>query len=361
MINPLPKHIPEGFVINLTAYKFSICMQMWLFAGKLLRSKSLLCEMDLKLIFGMRMTRLYFLKTVFTVSLLMIVSCGEDSEFSHAVTVEGFVAQISQAPAYRFEEIENSEESDGITRQLMSITVDGLSQGVLVLWPEGMAPDSGWPVVVFNHGFHPDPPNYGRIDGVSVRPGKYYWDSVQAYAENGYAVVVPDYRGHNDSDVQNFSMWYQLLNWFSAKMHGVDKLAYWYTRDSIASYFAIIKMPKVNAERVYMAGHSMGGGITQRSIVALGERIKAASIWSTTADHMALEPYWRNLQVPLLIQHGKEDEVTNADDSKALAYILDHWEKPHRLILVNTDRHLFSGEDFESAVQNDLEWFAQFH
>ena len=172
--------------------------------------------------------------------------------------------------------------------------------------------------------------------------------------------MVADYRGHNDSDRQKFSAWKKVLNWYGKKMHGIYKPAYWYTRDVIAAYFAAVKLVGVNSDRVFMVGHSMGGGITQRSILALGDRIKAASIWSTSEGHMALEVYWKNLQVPLLIQHGDEDQITHADDSKALGSMLEFWGKKHQLEIVATDKHLFEDENFEQAVRRDLQWFGSF-
>ena len=72
----------------------------------------------------------------------------------------------------------------------------------LVLRPSGDVPSGGWPLVMYNHGFHPNPPFYGKRtnDGVDDRPGDYYRGLPQAYARAGYTVVVPDYRGHNVSE-----------------------------------------------------------------------------------------------------------------------------------------------------------------
>ena len=63
----------------------------------------------------------------------------------------------------------------------------------MVIEPAGEPPQSGWPVLMFNHGYHPDPPNYGRIaDGSTNLPGDYYREVARRFASAGFVVVVPD-------------------------------------------------------------------------------------------------------------------------------------------------------------------------
>ena len=61
----------------------------------------------------------------------------------------------------------------GLLAQVGELNVDGLIQYTLLLQPEDGMPESGWPVIIFNHGFHSEPHKNGRrtIDGVSDRPG----------------------------------------------------------------------------------------------------------------------------------------------------------------------------------------------
>ncbi len=273
------------------------------------------------------------------------------------LSIEGLAELAAASTNIQFTHRSESIDQQGVRRQVVSFEVDQLEQYALVLWPAGEAPKRGWPLLIYNHGFHPDPLNYGRIDGVNARPGAYYWEVVQAYVNRGFVVVVADYRGHNDSADAEQSAWQTLLESFSRKMHGVYKPAYRYARDVIAAYFAAVNMAGVNDRQVYMAGHSMGGGITQRSLIVLGDRINAASIWSTSKGHMALEAYWPRLQVPLLIQHGKDDPATSAKDSQSLAAILEFREKKHQLVIVDTALHLFAGDDFDQAIARDIAWF----
>ena len=71
-----------------------------------------------------------------------------------------------------------------LSAQVGKFTVDGLIQYTLLLQPNDAMPVSGWPVIIFNHGFHPEPHNNGRrtLDGVSDRPGDYYRQVPQALA-----------------------------------------------------------------------------------------------------------------------------------------------------------------------------------
>jgi len=201
--------------------------------------------------------------------------------------------------------------------------------------------------------------------------------------------VTPDYRGHNDSEGAEFT---------------TRVLAdHWYTRDAIAAYFGLLSMDGVNLKRVYMLGHSMGGPITQRALLALGDKIRAASVWSTSGERpiawmMAMEmkdgngfdtpdtakpmldklsdeleqlgnsmsiddlSTWRfidQLVVPLTIQHSKGDGSTNANSSRELAARLYMARHEYQLFLYDSDDHLFSGDDFEQAVTRDLQWFEQ--
>src|SRR4030065_676050 len=57
--------------------------------------------------------------------------------------------------------------------------------------PFGDPPASGWPAIIFNHGFIP-PDEY--------RTTERYVAYVDGFARNGYIVFRSDYRGHGDSD-----------------------------------------------------------------------------------------------------------------------------------------------------------------
>jgi dipeptidyl aminopeptidase/acylaminoacyl peptidase len=120
--------------------------------------------------------------------------------------------------------------------------------------PFGDPPESGWPVVVFNHGY--------------IRPDQYrtterYVAYVDGFARNGYIVLRSDYRGHDNSE-------------------GVARSAYGapdYTIDVLNAVAAIKDFDSADPNRIGMWGHSMGGFITLRSMVT-SEDIRAGVIWA---------------------------------------------------------------------------------
>ena len=139
-------------------------------------------------------------------------------------------------------------------RHIASYRSDGLKIFALLTVPFGERPDSGWPVVVFNHGYIP-PDQY--------RTTERYVAYVDGFARNGYIVFRSDYRGHDNSE-------------------GVARSAYGapdYTIDVLNVVAAIKGFEDADPERIGMWGHSMGGFIALRSMVAV-EDIRAGVIWA---------------------------------------------------------------------------------
>ena len=289
------------------------------------------------------------------------------TESIYPVSIDGLIEKISTNQSFTFQSESTIKGASGEKRELMSFISDELKQYALVLWPSGETPKRGWPVLILNHGYHPRPLEYGIFpDGNVSRPGAYYWDLAQAYVDHGYVVVIPDYRGHNSSDGFEYTQ---------------SKLAsHWYTRDVLAAYFATIKLSNVNIENIYMLGHSMGAGITQRALIVLGNRIKAASIWSTVGESswrnqfnlLVEESNWFNmpspyalsaldqiesLQTPLAIHHAEKDKTTPIDGALELVERLSIYRKQFHFYRYQSDQHLFTDEDFDMAVMRDIEWF----
>jgi uncharacterized protein len=307
------------------------------------------------------------------------------------ITMTALVELANSDASTRFAFFRNNPSFGNVQRTVMSYEPDGLRQYALVLRPGGTPPDGGWPVVQFNHGFHPDPPKSGFVaSGQSDRPGDYYRALVQAYAKRGFVVVAPDYRGHNVSEGGAFTS--RVL---------ADA---WYTRDAITAFLAIESLDDVNLQRVYMTGHSMGGLVTQRALIALGNRVQAASIWSTAGgqylpamllrelmvadgtddnaqykagfsdlrnelaqegEDVCLEQVTPaqsldNLEVPLSIQHSAGDITTFVTGSLSVAAALYQSNKTYQLKVYPSQEHLFAGEDFEAAVERDVAWFNRF-
>ena len=253
----------------------------------------------------------------------------------------------------------------GLERDIAVFKVDGLRQYALLLKPRRTPPASGWPVVIFNHGFHPTPHNNGRrtYDGVNDRPGDYYRLIPAAIARAGFLVVSPDYRGHNDSEGIEYILRHDSPNWYARDVQGA---------------FAIAgNLDNSDLNNVFMLGHSMGAAVTLRAAAALGDNIRGASLWSAALiepekpsttmrylsndnekDDQNAQPIDLSALVCALnIHHAVDDPVTAIATSKNLVEQLHQRQKVVTLFTYNSPNHLFSGANFTSALARDIEFF----
>jgi len=140
------------------------------------------------------------------------------------------------------------------SRYYVSYLSEGLKIFALMTVPGGDKPPTGWPVIIFNHGYIP--PNVYRTT-------ERYIAYVDEIARSGYIVFRSDYRGHDRSEGTAGGVYTQ-------PNYSIDVL------NAVAS---VKRHPDVDRNRIGMWGHSMGGYITLRSMVVSGD-IKAGSIWA---------------------------------------------------------------------------------
>jgi fermentation-respiration switch protein FrsA (DUF1100 family) len=163
---------------------------------------------------------------------------------------------------------ETLEPGANYHRYITSYSSEGLKIYALLTVPMGEKPVSGWPVVVFNHGYIP-PEQY--------RTTERYVAYVDGFARNGYIVFRSDYRGHGSSE-------------------GAARGSYGtpdYTIDVLNAVAAIKNYPDADPDRIGMWGHSMGGYITLRSMVTTGD-VKAGVIWAgVVGSYPDLFERWR--------------------------------------------------------------------
>ena len=139
-------------------------------------------------------------------------------------------------------------------RYYVSYRSEGLKIYALLTIPFGEKPATGWPVIIFNHGFIP-PDIY--------RTTERYIAYVDGFATNGYIVLRSDYRGHDQSEGE------------ATGAYGSPG----YVVDVLNAVSAMKAYPDADPNRIGMWGHSMGGYITLRSMVVESD-IKAGVIWA---------------------------------------------------------------------------------
>ena len=174
------------------------------------------------------------------------------------------------------------EPGSNYSRFLASYESDGNTIYALLTVPSGGKPASGWPVIIFNHGYIP-PAQY--------RTTERYVAYVDALARSGYIVFKSDYRGHGSSEGEPNSA------------YGAPD----YTVDILNAVAAMQAYPGADPDRVGMWGHSMGGTITLRAMVTTSD-VKVGVIWAgVVASYPDLMTRWSrpNRPTPVATYPGR--------------------------------------------------------
>lgn len=263
------------------------------------------------------------------------------------------------------------------SRYLVSYLSEGLKIYALMTIPNGEKPSTGWPVIIFNHGFIP-PDVYVTTER--------YIAYVDLIARSGYIVFRSDYRGHGNSEGEAGGA-------YSRPDYTVDVL------NAVAS---MKRHTDVDPNRIGMWGHSMGGYITLRSMVITGD-IKAGVIWAgVVASYPDLLSRWRrgtssipstprpgswrttlmdtfgspeenpefwnsisansylaDLSGPIQLHHGTADADVPLEFSELLYYQMLEAEQYVELYKYDGDNHNISNY-FSTAMQRTIEFFDRY-
>lgn len=291
--------------------------------------------------------------------------------------------EVMRQQAYPGSQITIEETLDpgsNYDRYIASYLSEGLKIYALLTVPRGEKPESGWPVVIFNHGYIP-PEQY--------RTAERYAAYVDAFAKNGYIVFKSDYRGHGDSEGE------------AAGGYGSSA----YTIDVLNAVSSMKNYPDADPDRIGMWGHSMGGHITLRSMVVTGD-IKAGVIWAgVVASYPDLFERWHrrddgnpiptpnpdssrrrrwrqelfevygspeenpdfwasispnsylsDLSGPIQLHHGTADSSVPIEFSETLRNQIQKVGKPVELYTYENDNHNISNH-FGTAMERSIQFF----
>jgi len=236
-----------------------------------------------------------------------------------------------------------------------SYTSDGLTVGAYLYGPK-IAPAKPLPVIVFNRGSWTRPKGFaGEMLVMAHR-----------FAEAGYIVVAPHYRGSN--------------GWA-----GKDELGGAELHDLMVLPAVIARIPGADASRLYLAGESRGGAMVYMALRD-GFPAKAAAVWGAFTDLEALVtsgplakaaaaiwPQYENdretlyrtrsamrfadrLKTPILIMHGGADDDIPISQSQRMDAELTRLGTTHKFIVFEGQKHVIGGRGAERDAAT-LAWF----
>jgi dienelactone hydrolase len=188
-------------------------------------------------------------------------------------------------------DIEASElRINGPRRYMASYMSEGLRIYARIDIPSGPAPESGFPVIIFAHGW------VGAEDAPSwhfgCSPKSIYGDMISAWTSAGYVVLVPGYRGHGTVAEIQADGFGDMQAWDNAaylmpSFYAVDVL------NLIAGIGSALQLPEdgeaptpLDRSRFFIDGHSQGGDVALTALAVAGEGadpgidLAGGAIWS---------------------------------------------------------------------------------
>lgn len=251
---------------------------------------------------------------------------------------------------------------------ITSYLSEGLKIYGLLTVPMAPKPASGFPAVLFVHGYIP-PKQYSTT-------GNY--PTYQAtLARGGFITFKPDLRGHGNSEGESVSAHYS------------EK----YVIDTLSALSYLKKYPDVDPARLGYWGHSNGGEIGLR-VAVISSDIKAASFWagvvgsyedmfethndkipflkndnniltnqyglpsSKSEFWLKADPYYflEDIKAPIELQHGTADDSVPVELSLSLKTALEKLNKPVIYYEYPNDDHNIAANS-RQAWQRTIDFF----
>ncbi len=247
-------------------------------------------------------------------------------------------------------------------RYVIEYPSDGLTVTGLLEVPFGEGP---YPVIVVLHGYIPVA-DYHRGDDALV--------IADYFARRGYAAIVPDYRG------------------YMGTAGGPNPLRIPYAVDALHLIESLDTLDVLDADRVGVIGHSMGGGVATY-VMVLSERVDATVLYAAmSADqaanwehiHRTWSPFWMDrtareygspasdpalyaaispvnvldrVRAPVQIHHGTADTEVPPDWSRDLHARLRAAGASSTLYLYPGAGHTFYGPSRDRFLERAFAFF----
>jgi dipeptidyl aminopeptidase/acylaminoacyl peptidase len=200
----------------------------------------------------------------------------------------------------------------GYTNAVVSFVSDSLTEYALQSTPTAPPPAGGYPVIILMHGYIP-PTQYQTT-------GSDYHDFIAAWAQAGFVVIKPDYRGNGNSQGTATSGHYSPDD----------------TYDMLNLIASLKQYSLVNDKRIGIFGHSLGGHIALNTAVTSPD-VKATVLANGVVGSMYDLFYnWPNSPAPndqptasvtielqtLLAQHGTpKSDPSFYNQASAINYV----------------------------------------
>lgn len=243
---------------------------------------------------------------------------------------------------------------------VISFMSDGLKEYALMNIPDTTKPAEGFPILIINHGYI-QPSIYSTVDS--------YKSETDYFANKGFLVIKPDYRGNGSSEVTDTAL-----------------MRFAYPIDVLNLISSIENIQNANPNQIFLWSHSMGGEVSLEVLEVAGKKtilsskIKGAIFWAPVTDPLKwfsrsnlprlpearISPYpytrtfeilgtpeqnpqlWQSLSplkylndinVPILLQHGTGDTTVPYAWSTELYNDLTRLGKDVKFISYPNDTH----------------------
>jgi uncharacterized protein len=171
---------------------------------------------------------------------------GQNSSNAFSRSLDLRVAAKNDYPSDPLLDVQDLGTTDGITKKIISfnVKVDNLTEYGLMELPAKTPPPGGYPAIILCHGYE-SPDRYQTTQT--------YIEDMDFYAQHGFVVIKPDYRGQGLSSKQ-----------------GQAESAYYsmaYNTDIMSLITALKRTSYIDKSNLSLWGHSMGAYVALRASV----------------------------------------------------------------------------------------------